>query len=412
MHANYQILRSAAGFRIGLAQLPESECAAVSIHIPVGSRDDPPGLAGLAHFVEHMIFKGTATRDARQISIETEDAGATLNAATSEDQTSYEAHGDTATLPLLVDVLCDMVWHSSFPEQEITLERDVIAEEIVMYQEAPSDHISDLISSALWSPHPLGEPISGSLESIRPIKRDTLTQFTARHHHRNDIVISVAGPFTPAQVLELFEPRLPKHSTAAQDTQPYLAPAEIRPPQIDCRETQQLQLALAFATFGRHDPRRHALRLLAMILGEGASSRLFLKLREERGLCYQIACDTTLLADTGSLEIHAGLDPSSRDEALLCIRAELADLADHGPTNTELARVKRLTASATRSAMESTAAHACWVGECILQHNSIQNPSTALEKIEAVTAAEIQDIAGEVFSPTNEAFAEIRPITP
>lgn len=408
MQAKYQILRSSAGFRIGFARLPESECAAVSIHIPAGSRDDPRDQAGLAHFVEHMIFKGTEKRDARQISIETEDVGASLNASTSEDQTIYDARGDASTFPLLVDILCDMVWHSTFPEDEIPLERDVIAEEIVMYQESPSEHITDLISKALWSPHPLGEPISGSIDSIKCIDRDALQSFTRRHHYREDVVISVAGPFEEAEVLQLFETHLPSSSPIVESPG-YQASGQQRNSEIESRDTQQVQLALAYSCFGRHDARRHALRLLSMILGEGASSRLFQELREDRGLCYQVSCDITLFDDTGALEIHAGLDPASRDEALACIYAQLEDLSSKGPSDAEIARAKRLTASSSRAAMECTATHAEWIGECLIQHNQVIRPDEALHLIDQVTAEEIRDVAAALFIPGNEALAEIRP---
>ena len=408
MKANYQILRSSAGFRIGLASLPQSECAALSIHVPAGSRDDPAGLAGLAHFVEHMAFKGTATRDARRISIETEDVGASLNACTSEDQIVYEARGDAETLPLLVDVLADMVWNSTFPAAEIELERDVIGEEIVMYWESPSDHIGDLLSRALWPDHPLGEPITGTPETLAAIDRAALLNFARSHHARRDAVVALAGPFEAAEVLALLEPKLPA-ATEVLATPPFAAPRKKRPALVEPRDTQQVQLALAYATFGRHDPRRHALRLLATVLGEGASSRLFQTLREEKGLCYHVSCDATLLADTGALEVHAGLDPDSRDEALETIHAELKSLADRGPNDAELARAKRLLASQTRSAMESTAAHAGWIGETIAQHDDVFTPEDALARLTAVTAGEIRDLAAELFVPAHEALAEIRP---
>ncbi|MGB6219978.1 M16 family metallopeptidase [Haloferula sp.] len=408
MQASYHELRSSKGIRIGLASIPESECAAVSIHIPAGSRDDPPGLSGLAHFVEHMVFKGTETRDARQISFETEDVGASLNACTSEDSTVYEARGDASTLPLLVDILTSIVWRPSFPADEIALECDVIAEEIVMYQESPSDHIGDLISKALWFPHPLGESISGSLESIKRIDRSALQEFARRHHFREDVVVSVAGPFDEEQVLKLFEVHLPATTSSSASTL-YRASDDPRRSEIEARDTQQLQLAIAYACFGRRDSRRHALRLLGMILGEGASSRLFQELREERGLCYQVGCEVTLFEDTGALEIHAGLDPASREEALACIHRHLESLSKHGPNEAELARAKRLCASASRAAMESTATHAEWIGECLLQHERVITPQEAIQVIEAVTSNEVQQVAAILFTPANEALAEIRP---
>ena len=179
-----------------MATVVDSECAALTIHVPAGSRDESGLPAGLAHFVEHMVFKGTERRSARDLSFEIENAGGQINACTSEDQTIYEGRGEAEMLPILAEVLSDMVWHATFPESEIQLEREVIGEEITMYRESPADHIGDLISTALWGDHPLGHPISGSLESIARIDRQSLLEFRDRHHFRKDLVIAAAGPFT------------------------------------------------------------------------------------------------------------------------------------------------------------------------------------------------------------------------
>jgi predicted Zn-dependent peptidase len=409
--ARYETRTLPGGFRLAVASLPHSECAALSIHLPAGSRDDPADQAGLAHFVEHMVFKGTARRDARAISLEPEDAGASLNACTSEDLVTYEARGDAETLPLLADVLSDLVWHANFPESEIGLEREVIGEEIVMYRESPSDHIGDLISAALWSPHPLGEPIAGSEQSIARIDRAALAGFRDRQHFRADTVIAVAGPFTLDQAAEILLPHLPEARPAPAGLP--LDPATLAAPRQlgEHRETEQLQLALGFRSPGRRDPRRHALRLLAMILGESASSRLFQELREKRGLCYQISCDVNLFAEAGSLEIHAGLDPDSREESLDCIRRELDDLRRHGPRPDELARAKRLAVSQTKMAMESTAAHASWIGDCLLQYERLVTPEEVRAEWEKVGAGEIQEIAREVLDESRMALAEILPLS-
>ncbi len=405
--ATYESLRLPSGFRLAVATLPRSECASFSIHVPAGSRDDPPGLAGAAHFVEHMVFKGTEKRDARAISLEIEDAGGSLNACTTEDQIVYEARGEADSLPLLAEIAADIVWNSVFPAKEIPLERDVIAEEIVMYRESPGDHIGDMISAALWNPHPLGEPVSGSEESIARIRKKELAAFRDLHHFRDDVVISVAGPFAAGQVADLLAALLPP----ARASVPTAAIDRLPPPGhlIDERDTDQLQLALAWRAPGRLDPRRHALRLLSMILGESAGSRLFQELREKRGLCYQVNCDATFFHDAGSFEIHAGLSPKSRGEALDCIAREIEDLVLNGPQPAELARAKRLAASQTKMAMESTAAHGSWAGDCLLQYDRIIPPAEALATWQAVTAEEIQSVAAGLLKPELRAMAEIRP---
>ncbi|WP_035602258.1 pitrilysin family protein [Haloferula sp. BvORR071] len=404
--ATYESLVLPSGFRLAVSTLPWSECAAFSIHVAAGSRDDLAGLAGTAHFVEHMVFKGTQRRDARAISLDAEDAGGSLNACTTEDQVVYEARGDADSLPLLADITADIVWNATFPTKEIPLEREVIAEEIVMYRESPGDHIGDLISAALWSPHPLGESVSGSEESIARIKKAELSAFRDRHHFRNDTVISVAGPFSPQAVAEILAAHLPASREAVE-----LVPIGSLPKPghvIDERDTDQLQLALAWRTPGRTDQRRHALRLLSMILGESAGSRLFQELREKRGLCYHVSCDASFFAEVGSFEIHSGLAPKGRAEALGCIEREIEDLAKNGPRPEELARAKRLAASQMKMAMESTGAHASWAGDSMLQYGVIITPADALATWQAVTAEEIREVAA-AFLTGDRAMAEIRP---
>lgn len=407
--ATYETLALPSGLRLAVATLPQSECAALSIHVPSGSRDDPSEKAGLAHFVEHMVFKGTPTRDAEAISLEIEDVGGSLNAATTEDQITYEARGDAESLQLLADITADITWNAIFPAKDVKLERDVIAEEIVMYRESPGDHIGDLISAALWAPHPLGESVSGSEESIARIGKKDLAAFRDLHHFRNDVVVSVAGPFSARQVADLISQYLPDklHAPTANllDPATLAAPGHI----IDERETDQLQLAIAWRTPGRLDPRRHALRMLGMILGESAGSRLFQELREKRGLCYQIACDVNFFEEVGSIEIHAGLSPKGRTEALECIEREIEDIRRNGPRPAELARAKRLSATQTKMAMESTGAHGSWAGDCLLQYGRIINPAEARQIWEAVTIEEVQQAAAELLIPANRAMAEIRP---
>lgn len=406
--ASYEWMEIPGGPRLAVATVAGSECAALTIHVPAGSRDESGCPAGLAHFVEHMVFKGTKRRSARELSFEIENAGCQVNACTSEDQTTYEGRGEAGSLALLADVLGDMVWNPVFPENEIDLERDVIGEEITMYRESPADHIGDLISEALWSGHPLGHPISGTLETIARIDRKALMAFRDLHHFRKDVVIAAAGPFGMKEVLEVIKPLLP--SGFREAGRPIAFDRERAKPGsvIDRRETEQLQLSLAWHTAGRHSEARHALRLLSLMLGETASSRLFLELREERGLCYQVSSDVTLFDETGAFEINAGLDPEGRDEALECIRGEIADLLESGPRAGELDRAKRLAIAQSKLAFETTASHAAWAGEGVLDFGRIPDPEEWRRSVLAVTDGEVREIARAVFG-RNPSTAEIRP---
>jgi predicted Zn-dependent peptidase len=405
--ANYHWHQIPNGPRLAVATLATSECAALSIYIPAGSRDETALPAGLAHFVEHMVFKGTSRRTARELSFEIENAGGQLNACTSEDQTVYEGRGEADLMPLLVDILADMVWHAAYPESEISLEREVIGEEITMYKESPADHIGDMISEALWDKHPLGSPISGTLESITQIDRQTLLEFSQRHHFRKDVVIAAAGPFSLEEVLAMLTPHLPAVFHEAYPPVMFDRAVALSQTVTDERETDQLQLALAWHTPGRHAESRYALRMLSMMLGESASSRLFMELREERGLCYQIGSDVTFFEETGAFEISAGLDPESRDEALACIYREINDLVVNGPRAGELDRAKRLTISQSKLAFESTSAHAAWAGEGVLDFGHVPAPGDWRAMILAVTDAQVQAAAREIFHERQPAMAEI-----
>lgn len=407
--ADYQWTRLPGGPRLAVATLTDSECAALTIHVPAGSRDESGLPAGIAHFVEHMVFKGTRRRSARELSFEIENAGGQINACTSEDQTVYDGRGEAELLPVLADVLADMVWHATFPEPEINLEREVIGEEITMYRESPSDHIGDLVSKALWGNHPLGNPISGTTASIRRINRKKLLEFRDHHHFRNDLVIAAAGPFSIGQVAAVLTPHLPQHFHDPSSPLLFSPGTGAATELAESRETDQLQMALAWHTPGRHAESRHALRLLSMMLGESASSRLFLELREERGLCYQIGSDVTLFHDTGAFEINAGLDPDARDEALACIRREIDDLVRNGPRPGELDRAKRLSIAQSKLAFESTSAHATWAGEGLLDFDRVPQPEEWRDSIHHVTDADIQAIARQVFLDRAPAIAEIRP---
>jgi predicted Zn-dependent peptidase len=406
MPATYTTHVLPGGPRLAHAHLPDSECAALSIYIPVGSRDETDGIpSGLAHFSEHMAFKGTATRSAKELTLAIESGGGQANAGTSEDFTVYEAQGEAELMPVLLETLADMVWHSVFPKNEIELERDVIGEEITMIRENPSDYINDLLSAALWPGHPLGQSISGSLESIAQISRASLRDFAKLHHFRSDIVIATGGPMHAEEILATLLPLMPGNFTPPPARVGYkTAPGQNL---TDIRPTDQLQLAMAWHTPGRHAPERHALRLLSLILGESSSSRLFTELREERGLCYQIGSETCLFHETGALQISAGLDPDSRAESLDTIFQETQDLARNGPRPGELERAKRLSIAQSKLGFESTSAHAAWAGEGLLFYNHIPTAQEARENLLNVTEDQIQSIAQQIFSQA-PATAEIR----
>jgi predicted Zn-dependent peptidase len=404
-------LTASTGHRVGVAHMPFAECVSLSIYLPVGSRHETPGVnEGIAHFIEHMVFKGTGKRDARAISLDAEGAGGQLNAFTSEDHTAYEARGPAELFPLLAEILADLVWNPTFPAEEIDREREVIVEEILMYHESPSDHIGDLASRALWGSHPLGHPITGSEQSLAAIGRNDLVAFANTFYRSPQAVIAVAGPLTPAEVLAVLEPLLPTPDPAAILRPTPFELASFLPNQLlEQRDTEQTQLSLGFHLPGRRADERYALRLLSLILGEPMSSRLFQELREKRGLCYQISSDISLFDETGAFEISLGTDPDSRNQCLDLIDHELDRIAADGPTAAEVAAAKRFASGQSRLAFESTASHMAWVGESILFHDLLIPVHEARARLDALTQQDVHLAASSFLTPARRALAEISP---
>ncbi|MEO1856292.1 MAG: pitrilysin family protein [Rubritalea sp.] len=399
------------GFHIATCEMPYVESVSVGIFIPVGSRHECEAENGSAHFAEHMIFKGTPTRNALDLAITIEGSGGSVNAFTTEDQTCLETRGPAELLPHLLEVMSDMLWNSTYPYEEVEREREVIAEEIVMYHENPSDHLHDLLSEALWPNHPMGRSITGSEASILGINADSLSAFTKKHYASEGITISVAGNTTHAEVLELVEKLLPQktHEKSPYEQFAPRKPSNDVPSLHDQRKIEQSHLALAFHTSGRHSKDRHVLRMLSLLLGETMSSRLFQELREKRGLCYHIASDFSLYEDTGTFEIHAGLDSDRLEESILAIKLVINDILEKGFTEDELTLAKRFAMGQARIGLETPHSQMNWMGDSLTSFGKIVNPVDARNTLDSVTLDQLQELTKKVFLKENLAIASIGP---
>ena len=401
------------GFHIASCEMPHIESVSAGFFIPVGSRFESAPINGSAHFAEHMIFKGTASRNALQLAIDIEGSGGAINAYTTEDQTCLETRGPADALPHFLEVMSQMLWHSTFPHDEVEREREVIAEEIVMYHENPSDHLHDLLSLALWPDHPLGRPITGTEASILGINRDSLIDFTKHAYTTQGLTLAVAGNISHQEVLSLAERFLPKASSPPLDYTPWSPPATDtvgQPPLLhDQRQIEQSHLALGFHTSGRHSEHRHVLRMLSLLLGETMSSRLFQELREKRGLCYHIATDFSLYEDTGTFEIHAALDSDRLEESIRAIQSVLHKVIKHGFYPEELEQAKRFADGQARIGLETPQAQMSWMGDSLTSFGKIIDPDEARQLIESVTLDQAQAFAQATFHPSKLAIASIGP---
>ena len=409
MPARYHHRTLPGDLRLAVATVDWAETAAFGIWTPAGSRHDPARLTGVAHFVEHMTFKGTTHRDARTISIEIEGRGGQLNAATSEDQTCYESRGEAELLPLLADIISDLIWNPTFPEHELDLEREVIREEIILYQRVAIGPHQRPARHSLWRPHPFGEPISGTSSHSTRIEHHHLLEHAACHHRRNDIVIAVAGPFEPARSPSSSPPCSPTHPHPAPGHQPVrVEPAPRHRPRNPRNRPDPPRTRLPHPRPSQPD--RHALRMLSLILGENSSSRLFQELRESRGLCYHVAADVALFDETGALEITLGLEPDQRDLALECILATTRRPGQQRPRPRTNSPAPNATPSAkAESPSNPPPPTSHWAGESLLHHDRIIEPDEARDQIRRVTAEEVARAAANTFRRDHHASAEISP---
>ncbi|MEA3210135.1 MAG: hypothetical protein QOE70_3192 [Chthoniobacter sp.] len=394
MQSTYHLTRLANGTRLASVEMPYMRSVSVGIWVGVGGRHEPEEQSGISHFLEHLLFKGTKRRSAKKITESVEGLGGYLNAFTTEDHTCYYAKAAAPHLPQLCDVLCDMYLESVFAPAEIEREREVIREEILMYRDHPAQHAQELLTETMWPQHPLGRPLTGSVETISRFKRGDLMKFQKQNYTGATTIVTVAGPVYHERVVELLKPvlsrlprgRAPRYVRAQREK----GPARLS---LYTQETEQTHLAMGFHAFGRADERRFALKLLSVILGENMSSRLFQKLRERHGWCYNVQTSMVTLADTGAIHVYAGLDPGNLEKAIRLILRELQNICEKAPGRAELRKAQDYTIGQTLMGLESTSNQLMWMGESLLGYGKILDPSEVEQRVLAVTAEDIKRVA-------------------
>jgi len=381
----------------------------------VGSRYETPKINGAAHFVEHMMFKGTPKRPSTlDISKELDGYGAEYNAYTGKDITGYyikmaAEHTDTA-----IDMLYDMLFHSKFETEEVERERTVILEEINMYEDNPRDHIADMLESSLFADSSLGMDIAGTRESVRALKRKDLQDFHHRYYIPERMTVVLAGKIVPG-VIKKFDKTF--GSVAAEKERKdglfacYKVPKKVKQPiAFQRKDTEQIQLAFGFYGYAYGHKDRNAATLLSLILGGGMSSRLFTQIRERRGLCYAIRAAHESLEDTGVLTIWAGLDKTRLGEAVKAIYEELNLLVQEAVDSDELQRAKENVKGSLALAFENTAAQAKWYGWGWNYERKLETPEQKLKQINEVKPADIKRVARIMLNPNKMVSAAIGPI--
>jgi len=386
------------GLRVLTSSMPHTHSVAVTIYIGAGSRYEHDDMAGASHFLEHMLFKGTEKwPTAREIASKIDGVGGVMNGATDRELTLYYIKVARSHLDLAMDVLFQLVRHPLIEESEIDKERLVVLEELAMVADSPAQPADLLLDSLVWPGQPLGRDIAGTVESVGQLTRDSLTNYMHEQYVPNNVVVAVAGNVTHDEVVSAVQDGLGAWKPGTPATWLPATEANGQRCAVRYKATEQAHMSMALPGLSVTHPDRHALSFLSAILGEGMSSRLFVELRERRGLAYDIATYASNLLDTGTFNIFTGVDPKNATEALKVIFGELERLANDGPDSDELVKARELSKGRLFLRLEDTRAVAGWIGaqELLLDH--VRTVDDAVAEMEAVTLEDLQRLAREIL---------------
>ena len=392
------------GARLLPEEVPGARSAALGFFVGAGSRHEKAEENGAAHFIEHMLFKGTARRTAPQLARDMDAIGGQVNAYTTKEHTCFYARSLDAHLDRSLDILSDMLFHSRFTQEDVDTERGVILEEIGMYEDTPEDLVAERLSAAVYKGTALARPILGTQSTLEGMTGDWLARWQRAHYHGGTIVAALAGSFTPKQV-DLLKDCLAQLEAGPA---PELTPAAYRPAVTARKKAiEQNHLILAFPALAYLDDRRPQMLLLNSLLGGGCSSRLFQEVREKRGLCYTVYSYVADHAETGLLGVYAATSKEQERQALETVRTIVADLAEHGPTQEELDRVREQTKANLLMGTESIQARMSHLGSSALLYGRVREVDEILALYDAVTREQLRELAGELFDMNRASLSAV-----
>jgi predicted Zn-dependent peptidase len=388
--------RLANGIRVVTERMPEARSVTLGVWVGVGGRDEADELAGASHFLEHLLFKGTSTRSARQIAEAIDAVGGEMNAFTSREHTAYYTRLPAQEVQLGLDLLGDVLTDPAFRPPEVEAERYVILEEILMNLDMPEDHVHTLLAEAMFPGHPLGREVLGTRRSVESVSRDQIAAFFGHWYRPRNLVVVAAGDLTHDQVVDGFDRSLGRLDGGERPARvrPTGAPA---PRAVLAEDTEQVHVAMGWRGIDHHDDDRYALTVANQVLGGGMSSRLFQEVREERGLAYSVYSWASTYGDSGSAGIYAGTAPTRAGELLAVIDDEVAKLVASGVTEGELAVAKGFIEGSLVLGLEDSGSRMARLGRSLMARDEIVTVDEQLERIRAVTAEDVSGVAARVY---------------
>lgn len=394
----YEKITLANGVRIVFEKIPYVRSASLGVWIGVGSRHEPKSLSGAAHFIEHMVFKGTHTRSASQLAQLIDGVGGQVNAFTTKECTCFHGRVVDTRLREFSDTLADMLLNSKFAEQDITSERGVIFEEIDMCRDTPEDLVAERLHRNVFGSSSLGRPILGSASALNAMTGEGLIAYKDSMYVGSAIVVALSGSFEDGDIDHLSElfSAFPSGKVKRPKKSQYKTCCIQKK-----KPLEQNHIVLAFPGLATDDPRRYTLQLMSDILGGGMSSRLFQKVREERGLCYSLYSYASMFTDCGLLSISTALGADSQPEALRLIADELERFCNDGVSEDELQLSLEQVRSSLLMALESTSARMNRLGHGELYLGGVASPEEVILRYEAVTVQDIVELARETLTFEN-----------
>ncbi len=396
----------ASGLRIVTEEVPSVRSAAVGIWVNVGSRDEAPATAGASHFLEHLLFKGTTSRTALEISSSIESVGGEMNAFTSKEYTCFYARVIDTDLPMAIDVVTDLITSSIVTALDVDAERKVVLEEIAMRDDDPSDLVHDLFSDTYYGDTQIGRPILGTIESINNMSRNTVFNYYKKKYKPSDLVVAVAGNIKHKRVVAMVEEALSRDNFLDLTGTPNIRPntpikrGPQQPVGLMYRKTEQAHMLYGMEGVPRADERRFAMGVLSAALGGGMSSRLFQEIREKRGLAYSVYAYSQQFAGTGTIGFYAGCNPTKAVEVVEIIREVLSDVADNGMSHEEIERAKGAVRGSLVLSQEDSGSRMSRIGKNEIVYGQVMDFDDILKAISRVSAEDIRQIASEYLTKT------------
>lgn len=388
--------------------VPHVRSVAVGFFVDVGSRDEDNEVSGVSHFIEHLLFKGTKRRTAKDIAETLDAVGGQLNAFTTKEFTCYYARVLDEFFDLAVDLLSDMFFNSKFDPQDIDRERNVILEEIKMYEDAPDELVHDIFAGSMWKNHALGRPIIGTADVIAGISRDNIMEYYHKYYNPAKLTVAVAGNINHEQVINKLRPIL-ETKVGAQTKRSMVAPAPHRDVICRSKDTEQVHLCIGAPGLRLNDDNIYVFQVANTILGGGLSSRLFQEIREQRGLVYTVYSYHTSYHDAGLFCVYAGLSKENIDEVMELTFKQIRDIQVNGIKKQELQRAKDQLKGNLLLSLENVNTRMSRLGKSQLYLGKVIPPEEIVALVNKVTADEIQELSIQMLKPENFSLAAIGP---